>query len=89
MAKEIEKALASLREEQNESEQYGLNNGSIEEFFDFLEPEDRDSFEEIKSTAENKKKWLKIFDKMLTQIAARDFADALETFESLREEICL
>lgn len=86
MAKKIyEQALADLRDEQNEEEVF--SNGSLEKFFDFLEPAEVEKFHEMEEMAEEKRKWLRQFDKLQAQIAAGDFSEALETFGILSEDM--
>ncbi len=85
MAKEIEKALADLSEERMESEI--ISNGSVVEFFDWLSPEEKEKFHEMEELAEKKRKWLRLFDRMQSEIANGDFSEALETFGLLSQEM--
>ena len=84
MAK-FEKALADLREEQ--MNEFEVSNGSVEKFFDFLDPEEQEKFHEMEELAERKKKWLRLFDKMQSQIVSGEFDEALETFGLLSEDM--
>lgn len=89
MAKNLyEKALADLREEQMENE-FGISNGSMERFFDFLDSEEQERFHEMQELAERKKKWLRLFDRMQAEIASEEFDEALEHFRSLCEDMGL
>ncbi len=86
MAKNLyEKALADLREEQ--MDEFEVSNGSMERFFDFLDSEEQERFHEMQELAERKKKWLRLFDRMQSQIASEDFSEALETFEILSQDM--
>ena len=85
MAKGIEKALADLREEQVENEI--ISNGATMEFMDWLSPEEKEKFHAMEELAEQKRKWLKLFDRMHSEIANGDFSEALETFGLLSLEM--
>ena len=84
MAK-FEKALADLREERMESEI--ISNGSMERFFDFLDSSEQEKFQSMQELAEKKKKWLRLFEKMQSEIASEEFDEALELFRSLCEDM--
>ncbi len=89
MAKNLyEKALADLRDEQMENE-FGISNGSMDKFFDFLDPEEQERYHEMEEIAEKKRKWLRVFEKMQSEIASEEFDEALEHFRSLCEDMGL
>ena len=79
MANLYEKALNDLREEQMENE--FVSNGATIEFMDWLSPEEREKFQAMQELAEKKRKWLRLFDRMQSEIANGDFSEALETFK--------
>ena len=85
MAKDYQKALADLREEQ--MDEFEVSNGSMERFFDFLDSEEQERFHEMQELAERKKKWLRLFDRMQSQIASGEFDEALETFGLLSQDM--
>ena len=87
MAKEIEKALADLRDEQMENEVIEISDRSMERFFDFLDASEQERYHEIEELAEQKRKWLRLFDRMQSEIANGDFSEALETFEILSQDM--
>lgn len=81
-----EKKLRDLREESEELS-VGINAGQTQEFMDWLSPEEQAAFEAMKERAENKKKWLRLYDKMMTYISQREFAAAEEIFETLHMDM--
>ena len=88
MAKNLyEKALEDLRDEQNENEVIEISDRSMERFFDFLDASEQERYHEIEELAEQKRKWLKLFDRMQSEIASEDFSEALETFEILSQDM--
>lgn len=87
MANLYGKALADLRDEQNENEVIEISDRSMERFFDFLDSSEQERYHEIEELAEKKRKWLRLFEKMQSQIASEDFSEALETFEILSQDM--
>ena len=86
MAEKFEKALADLRDEQ-QNEEFISESGSVEKFLDFLDAEEQERFHEMEELAEQKRKWLQKFEKMQLQISAGDFSEALETFGLLSQDM--
>lgn len=84
MAEKFEKALADLRDEQQEE---FTESGSVEKFLDFLDAEEQERFHEMEELAEQKRKWLQKFEKMQLQISVGDFPEALETFGLLSQDM--
>ena len=90
MANLYEKALADLREEQNENGfEVSNSSESLQRFLDFLDASEQDKFLEMEEIAEEKMKWLKKFSKMQSEIASEEFDEALEHFRSLCEDMGL
>ena len=88
MAKNLyEKALADLRDEQNENEVIEISDRSMERFFDFLDSSEQERYHEMEELAEKRRKWLRLFDRMQSEIANGDFSEALETFGLLSQEM--
>ena len=86
MAKEtFERSLADLREENEEMIFSG--NGNVEEFMDMLDTTEKEQFQQMAEIAEQKKKWLRRFEKMTEAIAARDFDEAYASFEVLANDL--
>ena len=86
MAKEtFERSLADLREENEEMIFSG--NGNSVEFMDMLNDEERERFQQMPELAEQKRKWLRRFEKMQEAISCRDFDEAYSAFEVLSNDL--
>ena len=71
---------AELEDEENESQQEWCTNDA---FCDYLSPDQVEMFLQMQELAEQKKKWLRIFDDMQQCIAKGDFDKAYTKFELL------
>ena len=86
MVKEtFERSLADLREENEEMIFSG--NGNSGEFMDMLNDEERERFQLMPELAEQKRKWLRRFEKMQEAISCRDFDEAYSAFEVLSNDL--
>lgn len=86
MAKEtFERSLADLREENEEMIFSG--NGNSVEFMDMLNDEERERFQQMPELAEQKRKWLRRYEKMQEAISCRDFDEAYASFEVLANDL--
>ena len=61
--------------------------GTTEEFCDYLDEDQSEMFQQMQELAEQKKKWLRLFEKMQKSIKAREFDKAYTTFEVLSQEL--
>lgn len=64
-----------------------LTQGTNEEFCDYLDTDEADMFRQMAELAEQKKKWLSLFEKMQKSIKAREFDKAYTLFEDLAQEL--
>lgn len=86
MAKEnFENSLRELQEENEEMIFSG--NGNSVEFMDMLSDEERERFQQMPELAEQKRKWLRRFEKMQEAISCRDFDEAYSAFEVLSNDL--
>lgn len=86
----MNKLEEKLRNYAAEEEEYNLGTsvtGTAEEFCDYLDTDEADMFRQMAELAEQKKKWLKLFEKMQNSIKAREFDEAYTTFEDLVQEL--
>ena len=86
----MNKLEEKLRNYAAEEEEYNLGTsvtGTAEEFCDYLDTDEADMFRQMAELAEQKKKWLKLFEKMQISIKAREFDEAYTTFEDLVQEL--
>lgn len=83
MAKEIGNSLRELQEE----EQYSIENGSLTEFCDWLDQDEQIRLQQMRELAEKKRRWLRLFDKMLSEISSRNFEEAYGIFEELSNDL--
>lgn len=84
---EFESRLRSLADEEGEYNLGTSTSGTEEEFCDYLAPDEVEAFQQLAELADKKKKWLRIFDKMLYCIKTREFEQAREFFELLVQEL--
>lgn len=61
--------------------------GTSQEFCDYLDEDQAEMFHQMKELAEQKKKWLRLFEKMQKSIQAREFDEAYISFEVLIQEM--
>lgn len=86
----MNKLEEKLRAYAAEEEEYNLGTsvtGTAEEFCDYLDTDEADMFRQMAELAEQKKKWLKLFEKMQNSIKAREFDEAYTTFAVLTQEL--
>lgn len=74
-------------EEKDEQYTEHLTAGTAEEFCDYLDADQAEMFQQMAEAAEQKKKWLRLFEKMQKCIQAREFDEAYTAFEVLSQEI--
>lgn len=84
---ELEKNLRNYAAEEDEYNLGTSTTGTAEEFCDYLDAEQAAMFHQMAEIAEQKKKWLKLFEQMQNSIKAREFDDAYTTFEDLVQEL--
>ncbi len=87
MAKETYRSsIDELREEEIENGIF-IGNGNSVEFMDMLSDEERERFQQMAKLAEQKRKWLRRYEKMQEAISCRDFDEAYSAFEVLSNDL--
>lgn len=84
---ELEKNLRAYAAEEEEYNLGTSGTGTNEEFCDYLDTDEADMFRQMAELAEQKKKWLKLFNQMQKNIRAREFDKAYTAFEDLVQEL--
>ncbi len=84
MAGQYTSELESLRAEQEETFN---GNGTAVEFLDMLDEYEKEIFRKLEILAEERKKWLKQYEKLQNKISNRDFDEAYELLEVISTEL--
>ena len=85
---ELRAQARALREEENEQGSSSSFNHPLEDFLRELNEDECAMFEEIQHRAEEKKRWLGRFEKMMSEITSGNNEEARALFDGLCCDIC-